>query len=74
VSSDCPPKEISAIEERLRSRFEWGLDRDIQPPDLETKIAILQKKAETERVMIPDDVAEYIARAIKSNVRELEAL
>ena len=72
VSSDCPPKEISAIEERLRSRFEWGLIADIQPPDLETKIAILQKKAETDRVHVPDDVAEFIARSIKSNVRELE--
>jgi chromosomal replication initiator protein len=72
VSSDCPPKEISAIEERLRSRFEWGLIADIQPPDLETKIAILQKKAESERVHLPDEVAEFIARSIKSNVRELE--
>src|SRR5437870_13233411 len=72
VSSDCPPKEISAIEERLRSRFEWGLIADIQPPDLETKIAILQQKAETDRVHVPDDVAEFIARSIKSNVRELE--
>ncbi len=72
ISSDCLPKDINSIEERLRSRFEWGLIADIQPPDLETKIAILQKKADNERFMLPDDVAEYIARAIKSNVRELE--
>ena len=72
LSSDCPPKEIAAIEERLRSRFEWGLIADIQPPDLETKIAILQKKAESEHFALADDVAEFIARSIKSNVRELE--
>jgi chromosomal replication initiator protein len=72
ISSDCPPKEISAIEERLRSRFEWGLIADIQPPDLETKIAILQKKADQERVHLADEVAEFIAKSIKSNVRELE--
>jgi chromosomal replication initiator protein len=72
LSSDCPPKEIAAIEERLRSRFEWGLIADIQPPDLETKIAILQKKADSERFQLPDDVAEFIAHSIKSNVRELE--
>jgi chromosomal replication initiator protein len=72
ISSDCPPKEISTIEERLRSRFEWGLIADIQPPDLETKIAILQKKADNEHFILSDDVAEFIARSIRSNIRELE--
>jgi chromosomal replication initiator protein len=72
ISSDCLPKDINSIEERLRSRFGCGLIADIQPPDLETKIAILQKKAENDRFALPDEVVEYIARAIKSNVRELE--
>jgi len=72
ISSDCPPREIQEIEERLRSRFEWGLIADIQPPDLETKVAIIRKKAETESVPLPDNVAIYIASKIKSNIRELE--
>jgi chromosomal replication initiator protein len=72
VSSDCSPKEIPEIEERLRSRFEWGLIADIQPPDFETRVAILKKKAALERVVLADDVAYLIASRIRSNIRELE--
>ncbi len=72
VSSDCSPKDIPEIEERLRSRFEWGLIADIQPPDFETRVAILKKKAAVERVRLADDVAFLIAHRVKSNIRELE--
>jgi chromosomal replication initiator protein len=72
VSSDSAPKEIPEIEERLRSRFEWGLIADIQPPDFETRVAILKKKAEIERVILPDEVAYLIASRIKANIREIE--
>lgn len=72
LSCDSPPNEIPALEERLRSRFEWGLTADIQPPDLETKVAILRKKAESEAIPLPDNVAIYMAGRIKSNIRELE--
>jgi chromosomal replication initiator protein len=72
ISSDCPPREIPTLEERLHSRFEWGLIADIEPPDLETKIAILKRKGDLIGVAIPDDVAMFIAGRVKSNVRELE--
>ena len=72
IASDRPPKELAEIEDRLRSRFEWGLIADIQPPDLETKVAILQKKAESEQVSLPTDVALFVASNVRTNVRELE--
>jgi len=72
ISSDCPPREIPTLEERLHSRFEWGLIADIEPPDLETKVAILKRKAEIIGVNMPDEVALFIATRVKNNVRELE--
>jgi chromosomal replication initiator protein len=72
IASDRPPKELADFEDRLRSRFEWGLVVDIQPPDLETKVAILQKKSELEQTVLPTDVALFIAGNVRTNVRELE--
>ena len=72
ISSDRPPKQLSTLEDRLRTRFEWGLITDVQPPDLETRIAILRKKAAQERLAAPPDVLEFIASKIQSNIRELE--
>ncbi|HLS53659.1 MAG TPA: chromosomal replication initiator protein DnaA [Tissierellaceae bacterium] len=72
ISSDRPPKEIPTLEDRLRSRFEWGLIADIQEPDYETRIAILRKKANIENIEVPDEIMHYIANKIKSNIRELE--
>jgi chromosomal replication initiator protein len=72
VSSDRPPKEIPTLEERLRSRFEWGLIADIQPPDFETRIAILQKKAEMSGIVVSDEILALIAGKIITNIRELE--
>jgi len=72
ISSDRPPKEIQTLESRLRSRFEWGLLTDIQPPDLETREAILRKKAESEKIPVHDDVTSFIAKVVPSNIRELE--
>lgn len=72
VSSDRPPKEIQSLEERLVSRFEWGLVTDIQPPDFETRMAILKKKSERDSIILPDDVYYFLAQKVKSNIRELE--
>ncbi|HSY51979.1 MAG TPA: chromosomal replication initiator protein DnaA [Thermoanaerobaculia bacterium] len=73
-TSDAPPKEIPTLEDRLRSRFEWGLIADIQPPDLETKVAILRRKAEEKKIDLPHDAALFVAERVRTNIRELEGL
>ncbi len=72
ITSDLPPKHLTGFEDRMRSRFEWGLITDVQAPDLETRIAILRKKAQSERLQVPDDILEYMASKVSSNIRELE--
>nr|WP_306171789.1 chromosomal replication initiator protein DnaA [Microbacterium oleivorans] len=72
ITSDLPPRHLTGFEDRMRSRFEWGLITDVQAPDLETRIAILRKKAQSERLLVPDEVLEYIATKVSSNIRELE--
>ncbi len=72
ITSDRPPKDIATLEDRLRSRFEWGLTADIQPPDLETRMAILKRKADDENLVVPNGVIVYIANQIQSNIRVLE--
>jgi len=72
ITSDVPPRQLTGFEDRMRSRFEWGLITDVQAPDLETRIAILRKKAQNERLQVPDEVLEYIATVVSSNIRELE--
>lgn len=72
ITSDVPPRQLTGFEDRMRSRFEWGLITDVQAPDLETRIAILRKKAQSEQLLVPDDVLEYIATKVSSNIRELE--
>lgn len=72
ITSDLPPKQLTGFEDRMRSRFEWGLITDVQTPDLETRIAILRKKAQSERLQVPDEILEYMASKVSSNIRELE--
>ncbi|HEY1106173.1 MAG TPA: chromosomal replication initiator protein DnaA [Agromyces sp.] len=72
ITSDVPPKHLTGFEDRMRSRFEWGLITDVQAPDLETRIAILRKKAQSDRLQVPDDILEYMASKVSSNIRELE--